>query len=324
VVAAVLLVDVLDDFFTTFVFEVDVDIGRLVALFADESLEEHADASGIDRGDAKAETDGGIGGCAAALAEDAACASKGDKIVDGEEVGRVAEIVDETQFVLELRVHTGGDALGIAFGCAGEGELAQVVHGRGAQGHDFVWILVAELIEGEADTALGNGESARDGVGIGREETGHFFGGLEMTLGVGVQPVPSFIDRAALADAGEHILQGATLGRVVVHIVGHDERHFCELRERCDLLDACCVGRVVRAGESEGEAILSEDALQACEQVHAGFVERGRRQECGHEAAVVCEHVVQRKVAVGFGSASLAQGEQLAEVGVAVAVHDVQ
>ena len=41
--APVLLEDVLDDFLASLVLEVDVDVGRLVALLADEALEQRGD-----------------------------------------------------------------------------------------------------------------------------------------------------------------------------------------------------------------------------------------------------------------------------------------
>ena len=69
-VAAVLLVDVLDHLLAALVLEIDVDVRRLVALLADEALEEHVDAVGIDGGDAEAVADGRVGRRAAALAED--------------------------------------------------------------------------------------------------------------------------------------------------------------------------------------------------------------------------------------------------------------
>ena len=51
-IAAVLLVDVLDDLLAPLVLEVDVDVGRLVALAGDETLERAACAArGIDGGD---------------------------------------------------------------------------------------------------------------------------------------------------------------------------------------------------------------------------------------------------------------------------------
>ena len=75
-VAAVFLVDVLQHFLAPFVLEIDVDVRRLVALPADETLEEQIGAIGIDRGDAQAIADRGVGRRAASLAEDAACAGE--------------------------------------------------------------------------------------------------------------------------------------------------------------------------------------------------------------------------------------------------------
>src|ERR1044072_2034925 len=55
-VAAVFAVDVLDDLFAPLVFEIDVDVGRLVALARDESLHEQLAARRIHLGDAEAVT----------------------------------------------------------------------------------------------------------------------------------------------------------------------------------------------------------------------------------------------------------------------------
>src|SRR5262249_2458217 len=67
-VAAVFLVDVLDDLFASLVLEIDIDIGRFVARGADKALEQDIDASRIDRGDAEAIADDRIGGRASPLA----------------------------------------------------------------------------------------------------------------------------------------------------------------------------------------------------------------------------------------------------------------
>ena len=63
-------IDVLDHLLAPLVLEIDVDVGRLVALRRDEALEQEVDAVGVDRGDAEAVADRGIGRRAAALAED--------------------------------------------------------------------------------------------------------------------------------------------------------------------------------------------------------------------------------------------------------------
>ena len=57
-VAAVLLVDVLDHLLAPLVLEVDVDVGRLVALALMKRSNSTVDARRIDRGDAEAVADG--------------------------------------------------------------------------------------------------------------------------------------------------------------------------------------------------------------------------------------------------------------------------
>src|SRR5690606_12505908 len=90
-ITPVLVVNVLDDLFAPVVFEVDIDIGRFVAFFADEALEQAVAASRVDGGDAQAITDGAVGGRTSALAQNAAAASEFDDIVDGKKVRFVFE-----------------------------------------------------------------------------------------------------------------------------------------------------------------------------------------------------------------------------------------
>ena len=63
-------VDVLDHLLAALVLEVDVDVGRLVALDADEAAEEQRRAARVDLGDEEAIADERVGGAAAALAQD--------------------------------------------------------------------------------------------------------------------------------------------------------------------------------------------------------------------------------------------------------------
>jgi len=48
----------LDNFLAALVLEVDIDIGRLLALGADEPLEQEIDLRGVHRGDAEAIANG--------------------------------------------------------------------------------------------------------------------------------------------------------------------------------------------------------------------------------------------------------------------------
>ena len=71
--------------------------------------------AGIDRGDAEAVADRGVGRRAAPLAEDVLLArAKRDEVVDGQEVRRVVELGDERQLVLERAPDLVRDAVGIA------------------------------------------------------------------------------------------------------------------------------------------------------------------------------------------------------------------
>ena len=92
-VAAVLVVDVLHHLFAPLVLEIDVDIGRLVALGGEEAPEDEIGRSRVDLGDLKAIADHRVGRRAAALAEDvAAHTGMADDVVDGEEVGCVLQL----------------------------------------------------------------------------------------------------------------------------------------------------------------------------------------------------------------------------------------
>ena len=113
-VAAVLRVDVLDHLLAPLVLEVDVDVGRLVALLRDEALEQHAHPRRIDLGDAERVAHRRVGRRAAALAQDALAAREGDDVVDGEEVGLVVELGDQRELVLDQLADVGGHGFGNA------------------------------------------------------------------------------------------------------------------------------------------------------------------------------------------------------------------
>jgi hypothetical protein len=89
-VAAVAFVDVLDHLLAPLVFEIHVDVGRLVAGLGDETLEDHGADLGRDAGHAQRVAGDGIGRRAAPLAEDAARPGEGDDVVHGQEIGLVA------------------------------------------------------------------------------------------------------------------------------------------------------------------------------------------------------------------------------------------
>ncbi len=54
------------------------------------------------------------------------------------------------------------------------------------------------------------------------EQTRHFLGRFQVTVGGMVAVVADLVDGAALADAGQHVGEDVTAGRVVQHIAGGD------------------------------------------------------------------------------------------------------
>ena len=76
VLAPVALVDVLDRLLAPVALDVDVDVGRAVALGREEALEQQAERDRVGVGDAERVTDRGVGRRAAALAEDVGAAAE--------------------------------------------------------------------------------------------------------------------------------------------------------------------------------------------------------------------------------------------------------
>ena len=126
--AAILLVDVLDHLLAPLMLEIDVDVGRLLALLADEALEQQFVDRGIDRGDPECVADRAIGRRPAPLAQDrrVETAREVDDVVDGQEVAREVELLDQRQLVAELLVDLGRHPLGPAFAGTLPGQLLEM------------------------------------------------------------------------------------------------------------------------------------------------------------------------------------------------------
>src|SRR5262252_76307 len=90
---AVAFIDVLNDLLAPLVLEIDVDIGRLAAIFRNKARKQEIAFVWIDRGDAKAKAHRAVGRRAAPLAEDLLLlgAGEGNQVMHGEEVARVIE-----------------------------------------------------------------------------------------------------------------------------------------------------------------------------------------------------------------------------------------
>ncbi len=221
--AAVLAVDVLDHLLAPLMLEIDVDIRRLAALGRDEALEQQVHAGRVDRGDAQAVADRRVGGRAAALAEDAPRAREADDVVHGQEIGGVIELADQFQLMVDLRLHLVRQADGPAAARALFRQRLQHRLRRPAVRRDLVRILVAQLVEAEA-ASFGDRQRLRQRIRPAAEQRRHRRRPLDMALAVlAEQPGAGFVDRHALAHAGQHVGQRPPRRRVHQHVVGRDQ-----------------------------------------------------------------------------------------------------
>src|SRR5262249_25870389 len=97
--AAIFAIDILDHLFAPLMLEIDVDVGRLVALGRDEALEQKIADHRIDFGDAKTEAERRIGRRTAALTENALAFREADDVVHRQEIRRVIELRDQAELV---------------------------------------------------------------------------------------------------------------------------------------------------------------------------------------------------------------------------------
>ena len=183
--------------------EIDVDIGRLVARLGDETLEHHGADFGADRGHAKAIAHHRIRRRPAPLAQDAARAGKGDDVIHGQEIGLVAQLADQAQFVLEQGPHMLGGAAGIAPLQSLKRQTAQAACGAFAF-CDLAGIFMAQLIQRKGQPR-GKRACACHGVAVPLEKTVHFSARAQPPFGIAQGVAAKIINPCAQPDRAEHI-----------------------------------------------------------------------------------------------------------------------
>ena len=246
-VAAVFLVDVLDHLLAPLVLEIDVDVGRLLALLGNEALEQQVAGRRVDRGDPEAVADRAVRRRAAALAQDrrVETAREGDDVVDGQEVAREIEPLDQRQLVIQLLQHLVRNAVRPALLRAFPRQMLEMLLRRAPIGHRLPRIFVAQLVEAEVKRIR---ELPRRGDRMrpAREQPHHLRRRFQMPLGVGVQQIAGVGDGRLLADAGDDVLQRPAVGRVIMDVVGGEDRAAVGLRDAVQPLDPRIVVAAVK------------------------------------------------------------------------------
>ena len=115
-------VDILDDFLAAAGLDVDINIGRAIAVRGEKALEKQLRGDGLGIGNAQREAHRGVSGRAAALAQNILAAAKIHQVAHDQEVAGKAQLLDDAQLMPNLfpcRLLNLGRARGVAgFGAA--------------------------------------------------------------------------------------------------------------------------------------------------------------------------------------------------------------
>ena len=117
-----------------------------------------------------------------------------------------------------------GHTLGIAPLRTLPGQPLQRLLRRQAGDRRLFRVLVDQLVEAEA-AALGDLERPGERLRIAGEQPVHLRGGLEMPVAGALAPEAEVVDGAALADAGDDLLQDPPRRMVEEHVTGDDGAH---------------------------------------------------------------------------------------------------
>ena len=156
--------------------------------------------------------------------------------MDGQEIAREVEPIDQRQLMVELLHNFIGNAAGPMFRRALPGEMAEILLRSSPLGDALPGIFVTQLVEAEVQ---GVGERARRGnrVRPAREQPRHLGRRFQMPLGIGVEEIARGRDRDLLADAGDDVLQRAAVGGVIMDVIGGEDRAALATRDPVEAFD---------------------------------------------------------------------------------------
>ena len=222
-------VGVVEQLLPPVVLDVEVDVGRLGLPvhphLGEEALEQEPVAHGVHRGDAETVGDGGVGGAAAALAEDAQRAGLADDVPHHEEEPREPEPADDAQLVLELAaLGVGQEPPALArplLDAKPEERVVGVAVGHGEAGQRGPH---PRQVEAAALRDRGRGLEA---LGARRPAAGHLLGREKPPAAVGEEHAPPgrLREREVGPECGEHVVHQPALPVHVARVLGDDPGH---------------------------------------------------------------------------------------------------
>ena len=224
----------------------------------------------------------------------------------GQEVALVAEFRDERELVLDQFPYGGGFTLRPASADALLGQAPQVSGRCGSGRDDLLGVLVAQLVQREA-AARRNREGLVEQ--LPRVDAPERRDRAQVTLAVGREREAGILQRDAVTDGRERVLQGAAAPRVHVHVPARDRRQPQPCRQRAEQAETCPVRATRRQLDGQPQAPC-EALTQPCAFFHAGRGSRQPQQQAVLEAAL---EVGTRQGVAALGGRPAAARDQTAQ-----------
>ena len=274
------------------------------------------------------------------MAQDAALPREADQIPHGQEVRRVAQFVDELEFVFDQPAHFVGYAARITLASTDPRQVAEMLDRSQPARAEFLRVLVPQFVEREV-AAVADLDRVCDRVGAVAKQRRHLGGRLEMPFRVGIPPLTQLGHRAAVTDRRQNILQPLSLAHMAMHVIGRHQRDARLPRElppfrqqrlviRATMQFSQCIRAVAEGGGQLSQperarvrfrAVLrTEMVFLAVEPDARAFrlmTQHSPRQQTGR----VLGDVGERQPTFPLRSVAAAARDQPAEVRVAGAVH---
>src|SRR5262249_27596736 len=278
VLAAVALRDRDDQLLADVPREVEVDVGDRVQLAIEEAAERQLRADRIDMRETGQVADERADRRAAptsrrervprriapAHLQRAFARELEDVPVQEEEAGE-AKLVDQLQLLVEPRLRLGAQPVPARIALV-EGARADVreLDDRRLRAVGEVGVAVAELLRQVEAQPLGELDGARNGGAVLREPLDDLPGREQDALVVAAPFGLTSVERAAVADGDEDVLQRRAPRMVRVDVAG-DKRGDAELlREVAKRRVAACVAAFVRTLQLDEEAVAAERICEPC------------------------------------------------------------
>ncbi|ESS36583.1 titin [Burkholderia cenocepacia KC-01] len=288
-IMSVFRVDMLDHFLTTLMLEVDVDIRRLAAFLADETLEQHRALIGIHFGDAEAVTDHRVRGRTPPLAQDVLTARVFDDVVDGQEKRLVFQFRDQGKFIPDLLCHLLRHTIPIASSNTCPRLLLQVTGRRVSARHEFEWIFILQIVEIEIARIEHRAGFANL---FGRKQLRDPPARTQMLLRIRRERIAALGHRHPDTDRRHHVLQRLARTPVHRHVAERDESHAAPFAGRTNLVALHAVERALQLHEPEPRTLAERRAKPRdlrIEHVRPHRIRRHENREAVGHPAQVCK-----------------------------------